>query len=1036
MRTFLSPRLMVLAVGLLGVLLSSMLPSTTAVAQTSSVDLPDVVLDVSVISLTERDDSTHITVTAALREAAAADTTVTLALDEDAPLLTPGIESNADSGTDYATGLDSSNNTITIAAGSASGQTAFSIDPKYDDAVEGDEAIVLTGATAEGVVAPTDIIIEDGPYLSFPKYIYGHLSYPGQSVSITIEEAINSTYATSTVSYILTGTEPSDDPLGLTFDPATRKLTGTAPAASDVPDSGITTRYTITARDSAGRLATTLVSVAVVRDACGSTKTTWFHATEQPPAELVYDCNVLLAARDTLTGTTGTLNWATDTPIDSWDGLTEFHVDVKWIRRIELQLRRLDGTIPPVLGHLASPGSLDIVLGGDYRRTHTALENKLTGPIPPELGLPSNMIVLALSYNNLSGPIPRELANNGKLRFLYLHDTDKPASGATGPAPPGVSGPIPPEFSDAPMRGLTISGNPGVNGHIPWQLGKLVSKGSYPGLQVLNLSHNSLDGNIPWQLGRFGKIQQLALTGNRLTGSIPWHLGNLGNEEADVQRRIAYLHLNDNQLTGPIPPQLGNIANLAVLSLSKNRLTGPIPAELGGLSKLWYLYLRDNQLSGPIPSELGNLGALRELFLSNNRLSGEIPAEFGSLVNLTALSLSSNNLSGYIPEALNGLTKLTRWRLAGNSLVGCLPHNLAQVDDSDAASLNLPACQASSVCVDGGAVSSGDIGLAAECDILLAVKARLRGSARLNWWSGRSIERWDGIEVQDGRVVGVSLPNRDLDGFIPAGLGSLSALRTLDLSSNSLTGAIPPELASLVNLENLSLSSNNLSGHIPESLNGLARLTRWRLAGNSLVGCLPHNLAQVNDSDAARLDLPVCQTNDGMPTASVVCVTGAAVPDAALNPGLVVDCDILLTVKARLRGSDRLNWWSGRSIEEWDGIEVQDGRVVGVSLSNRDLDGIIPAGLSRLSTLRTLDLSFNDLTGTIPSELGSLVNLETLSLSSNNLSGHIPEALNGLTKLTRWRLAGNSLVGCLPHNLAQVDDSDAASLGLPACRTE
>ena len=89
-------------------------------------------------------------------------------------------------------------------------------------------------------------------------------------------------------------------------------------------------------------------------------------------------------------------------------------------------------------------------------------------------------------------------------------------------------------------------------------------------------------------------------------------------------------------------------------------------------------------------------------------------------------------------------------------------------------------------------------------------------------------------------------------------------------------------------------------------------------------------------------------------------------PDAALNPGLVVDCDILLTVKARLRGSAKLNWWTGRWIEEWDGIEVQDGRVVGVSLPNRNLDGIIPAGLGGLSALRTLDLSSNGLTGTIP----------------------------------------------------------------------
>ena len=42
-------------------------------------------------------------------------------------------------------------------------------------------------------------------------------------------------------------------------------------------------------------------------------------------------------------------------------------------------------------------------------------------------------------------------------------------------------------------------------------------------------------------------------------------------------------------------------------------------------------------------------------------------------------------------------------------------------------------------------------------------------------------------------MVEVSLPNRNLDGIIPTGFGSLSVLTALDLSSNSLTGQIPEE---------------------------------------------------------------------------------------------------------------------------------------------------------------------------------------------------------------------------------------------------
>ncbi len=151
--------------------------------------------------------------------------------------------------------------------------------------------------------------------------------------------------------------------------------------------------------------------------------------------------------------------------------------------------------------------------------------------------------------------------------------------------------------------------------------------------------------------------------------------------------------------------------------------------------------------------------------------------------------------------------------------------------------------QDDSVCVTGGAVPTGSAGLISDCETLLGVKSALRGTAKLNWWSGRSIEKWDGITVENGRVVGVSLPNRSLNGVIPTGFGSLSALKTLDLSGNSLTGTIPA------------------------SLNNLTALTKWRLAGNGLSGCVPYNFAQVSDNDLASLGLSTCGGSGPAPTA-------------------------------------------------------------------------------------------------------------------------------------------------------------------------
>lgn len=589
-----------------------------------------VVLDISVISLTERDNATEVTVTAEVRDAVKRATTIALDL-RSAPPRTPGVAQSATRGADYSTDLDTETVAITIAAGSERGQISFTIDPTYDTDTEGDEAIVIVGTSAIGTVAPTELIIEDGPYLAFPKLIYGHLAYPGQPISVTVPEVINTTASDSTVSYFVSAIEPSTSPIELTFNRTTGRLTGTAPPASEVPETGMAARWTITAREDSGRWASVPVSVAVVRDVCSATQESWFSASDEPPPGLTDDCNVLLASRDSLNGTSGSLNWSTDVVIDDWDGLDEFHTDWKQIRRIEIQGRRLNGTIPAVLGHLGTPSSLTLALGDDHRESPVERRNQLSGPIPPELGLPPNLVVLALSGNPLTGPIPRELTSSGKLSALFLHET-------------GVEGPIPSEFGDLPMVTLAISGSRGVSGYIPWQLGKNVSSGDHPGLQVLNLYGNSLSGQIPWQLGRFGKIQHFAVSDNQLTDAIPPQLGGLGSEEAGLQRRAVDLYLNANLLSGAIPPELGDIANLRVLSLSQNRLSAAIPPELGRLAKLQHLFARDNRLSGLIPPELGSLSKLATLRLECNDLSGTAPARLGMISTLTELRLHGNRL--------------------------------------------------------------------------------------------------------------------------------------------------------------------------------------------------------------------------------------------------------------------------------------------------------------------------------------------------------------------------------------------------------
>ncbi len=202
-------------------------------------------------------------------------------------------------------------------------------------------------------------------------------------------------------------------------------------------------------------------------------------------------------------------------------------------------------------------------------------ENRLTGPIPPEIGRLTALSWLHLSKNRLTGPIPPEVGNLANLTSLWLHSNR-------------LVGPIPPEI------------------------------GSLARLRSLELSLNQLTGPIPPELGNLDDLQLLSIIQNALTGPIPPEIGKLAN--------LTSLWLRDNQLTGPIPPALGNLSALEALQISQNALTGPIPPELGNLAALHTLHLYGNALTGRVPPELGDLAALKSLEIyANPTLSGALP---------------------------------------------------------------------------------------------------------------------------------------------------------------------------------------------------------------------------------------------------------------------------------------------------------------------------------------------------------------------------------------------------------------------------
>ncbi len=177
------------------------------------------------------------------------------------------------------------------------------------------------------------------------------------------------------------------------------------------------------------------------------------------------------------------------------------------------------------------------------------------------------------------------------------------------------------------------------------------------------------------------------------------------------------------------------------------------------------------------------------------------------------------------------------------------------------------------------------------------------------------------------------------------------------------------------------------------------------------------------------------------------------VPEPGENPGLVRDCETLLTIRDALAGDAEIDWNADTPITEWDGVTVDGSplRVRELELPDRGLSGVIPPELGRLTKLRSLNLrnspyspnptrvygaplsyyrtpfptpqptpNHNRLTGTIPAELGNLTELETLALEGNYLSAPIPPELSTLANLVEVDLSGNYLAGCVPVELPEI----------------